>query len=71
MAGITLAIAIAPLDVWIAANTAVASGLSYEIAGRKLTMANSAEILARVQFWDSQGKRLAGVGGLAINTRSQ
>lgn len=51
MAAITLALAQSQLDTWIAADTAVASGQSYEIAGRRLVRANAAEITAKIDYW--------------------
>lgn len=58
MAGITLAQAEAQLATWIAADTAVASGQAYSIAGRSLNRANAREIRENIEFWDRQCKRL-------------
>jgi hypothetical protein len=65
MAGITLAQAQAQLTAWLAADTAVASGQAYSIAGRALTRAQAAEIRQNIQFWDSQVKKLTR-GGFRI-----
>lgn len=59
MAGITLAQAQTQLDLWIAADTAVATGQSYTIGGRSLTRADAAEIRNNIIFWDSQVQRLS------------
>ena len=65
MAGITLAQAETKLAEWIAADTAVATGQSYSIAGRSLTRANAKEIRDNIVFWDSQVKRLTN-GGITV-----
>lgn len=54
MAGITIAQAQAQLALWIAADTAVASGQSYSIGGRSLTRANAAEITNKIEFWENK-----------------
>lgn len=54
MAGITQAQAQAQLDAWLAASTAVALGQSYEIAGRKLTRVNAAEIREQIEYWETK-----------------
>lgn len=54
MAGITLAQAQAQLDAYLAAETKVLSGQSYEIAGRKMTRADLAEIRAGVEIWNQR-----------------
>ena len=59
MAGITLAQAEAQLALWIAADTAVATGQSYSVGGRELTRADAAEIRNNIIFWDSQVRRLS------------
>ena len=58
MAGITLAQAETQLALWLAADTAVASGQSYTIAGRSLTRADAAIIQSNIKFWDQQVQRL-------------
>lgn len=52
MAGITLAQAQTMLERYLAAEAAVLSGQSYEIAGRKLTRADLAEIRAGRDDWE-------------------
>ena len=58
MAGITLAQAQAQLDAWLAASLATATGQAYEIAGRRLTRANAAEITAITNQTVNSYKRL-------------
>lgn len=54
MAGITLAQAEAALAAWIEADTKVATGQSYEIAGRRLTRADAAEITRKIDYWNGK-----------------
>lgn len=67
MAGITLEVAQAQLDLWLAASSAVASGQEYEIdtgnGRRRLKRADAAEIQKNLLFWDRQVKRLSGTRG--------
>lgn len=51
MAAFTLLQAQTQLDAWLAADSAVATGQSYEIAGRRLVRANAAEITAKIDYW--------------------
>lgn len=62
MAAITLAQAQAQLDAWLAASLAVASAQSYEIAGRRLTRANAAEISRNIEHWSAQVSILTASG---------
>lgn len=59
MAGITQAQAETQLAAYLAAETAVLSGQSYEIAGRKLTRANLAEIQKGIEIWQNRAVTLA------------
>ncbi len=59
MAGITLAQAEAQLSAYLAAETAVLSGQSYEIAGRRLNRANLAEIQAGISTWNTRVQTLS------------
>ena len=59
MAGITLTQAETQLAIWIDADTAVATGQGYSIAGRSLTRADAKEIRENIMFWDSQVKNLS------------
>lgn len=63
MAGITLAQAEAQLAVWLAADSAVATGQSYSVGDRALTRANAREIRENITFWDEQVKRLSLTSG--------
>lgn len=65
MAGITQAQADAQLTAYLAAETAVLAGQSYELNGRKLTRANLAEIQTGIQTWDRRAKGLAR-GGMVV-----
>jgi hypothetical protein len=51
---ITLAQAEAQLALYLAAEQKVLTGQSYEIAGRKLTRANLAEIHQGVEIWQAR-----------------
>jgi hypothetical protein len=59
MAGITLAQAEAQLTLYLAAESAVLTGQSYEIAGRKLTRAALGEIRTGITTWDARVKQLS------------
>lgn len=59
MAGITLAQAEAQLAAWIEADTKVASGQSYEIAGRRLTRADAGEITNKIEYWNGKVQTLS------------
>ncbi len=63
MAGITLAQAEAQLASWIAASTAVASGQSYSMGERSLTLTNAAEIRKSIEFWDAKVSELTASAG--------
>jgi len=59
MAGITLAQAEAQLALYLAAEQAVLAKQSYEIAGRKLTKANLAEIQQGIKIWNDRAVTLS------------
>lgn len=59
MAGITQAQAQAQLDTYLAAETAVLSSQSYEIAGRKLTRADLDSIQKGIALWNGRVIALA------------
>jgi len=65
MAGITLTQAEAQLALWMAADTAVATGQAYTVGGRSLTRADAKEIRNNIVFWDAQVKRLSR-GGIRV-----
>ena len=54
MAGITLAQAQTQLNAYLAAETAVLTGQSYEIAGRKLSRADLSSIQSGITLWNSR-----------------
>lgn len=54
MAGITQAQAQAQLDAYLAAETAVLTGQSYEIAGRRLTRADLDIIQNGITLWNNR-----------------
>lgn len=60
MAGITLAQAEAQLALYLEAEAKVLANQSYEIAGRKLTRANLAEIQAGIKTWNDRAVTLGG-----------
>ncbi len=60
MAGITLPQAEAQLAVWLEADAKVATGQSYEIAGRKLSRADAAEITNKIDYWNNKVVALTG-----------
>lgn len=61
MAGITLAQAQTQLTAYLAAEVAVLSGQSYEIAGRRLNRANLAEIQQGITTWNNRVQSLDSV----------
>lgn len=65
MPGITLSQAETQLAAWLAADTAVASGQAYSIAGRSLTRANAKEIRENITFWDAKVQNLSR-GGIRL-----
>jgi hypothetical protein len=59
MAGITLLQAQTALDLWLAADAAVASGQSYRIGERELRRTDAGEIRKNIDYWDSKVKTLS------------
>jgi hypothetical protein len=59
MNGITLIQAQAQLDSYLAAESAVLTGQSYEIAGRKLARADLRSIQLGIEVWNARVKALA------------
>lgn len=59
MAGITLAQAQAQLDAYLAAETAVLGGQSYEIAGRSLRRADLEMIQRGIETWNTRVRQLS------------
>lgn len=60
MAGITLEIAEQKLQLWLAADAAVASAQEYEIEGRRMTKANAYQIRENIDFWQRKITQLSG-----------
>lgn len=60
MPGITLAVAQARLEAYLAAELKVLEGQSYEIGGRRLTRADLSEIRAGVDAWNARVQALGG-----------
>lgn len=58
MAGITLEIAQARLDAYLAAEAAVLSGQKYVIEGRELTRANLSDIQQGIDTWNARVEAL-------------
>ena len=54
MAGLTLLQAQTQLDAYLAAETAVLTGQSYEIAGRKLSRADLDSIQTGIKTWNAR-----------------
>ncbi len=65
MAGISAAQAETQLAAYLAAETAVLSGQSYEINGRRVTRANLEEIQAGIKIWNERAKSITR-GGLVV-----
>jgi len=65
MAGITLAQAQTQLAEYLAAETAVLSGQSYQLAGHQVTRADLEIIQKGIEIWDSRVKRLSR-GGINV-----
>lgn len=60
MAGITLTQAQTQLNAYLAAETAVLTGQSYEIAGRKLSRADLDSIQTGINTWNARIVTLSG-----------
>lgn len=58
MSNITLEQAEEQLNLWLKANQAISSGVSYTIGSRSLTRVNSSEILKQIEYWDSKVTQL-------------
>ncbi len=65
MAGITAATAQTNLDLWLAADAAVAVGQEFSHNGRSFKRADAEQIRANISFWDDKVKRLSR-GGIRI-----
>ena len=58
MAGITLDIAEAQLELWLAASSAVTANQSYSIDNRSLTRADASQIRMQIDYWDKKCNEL-------------
>lgn len=65
MGGITKEQAETQLTAYLAAETAVLGGQSYEMNGRRLTRANLTEIQSGIKVWNQRAQSLAR-GGLSV-----
>jgi len=70
MAGITHAQAQTQLDAYLAAETAVLGGQSYEIAGRKLTRADLDAIQNGIAMWNAKVIALEGRARGRVRSRT-
>jgi hypothetical protein len=71
MAAFTLAEAKAKLDEWKTAESKVAEGQAYIIAGRSMTRADLAAIAERIDYYSrlvNQLERSGGTGAIRIRT---
>lgn len=59
MAGITLVIAEAKLQLWLDAEGKVANGQAWSFEGRQMTRANLNEIRDQIIFWESKIEKLS------------
>ncbi len=66
MAGITLAIAQAHLDTWLAAETAIGLGQSVAHDGRVLTRADLNAVRAQIEYWNNHLQKLTRGPGLKV-----
>lgn len=69
MPGITLQKAQEQLDLWLAADAAVAGGQSYSIKDRSLSRADAAEITQKIEYWNGWVQKLARVNARRGRTR--
>lgn len=58
MAGITLTDAQKHLDIWLEAETEIATSQSYTIGTRSLTRANLKEVREQIKFWQNKVAQL-------------
>lgn len=59
MAGITLAYAQAQLELWLAADAAVAGNQSFSIKDRSLDRTDAAEITRKIDYWNNWVQKLS------------
>ena len=68
MAGITLEVAQAQLDLWLAADAAVSKKQEYQVAGRTWRATDAAEISNKIEYWNGWVQRLSSgrSGGIRV-----
>lgn len=66
MAGITAAIAETNLQLYLDAQATVATGRSFTVGDRVLSMHNLDEIRGMIDFWDRRCRRLSRGSGVAV-----
>lgn len=54
MAGLTLALAQTNLDLWLAADAALASSQSYKIGDRELRRTDAGEVTRKIEYWSQK-----------------
>lgn len=69
MAGISLETARTQLALWVEADTRVASGQSYTIAGRSLSRVDAGEITNKINFWEAKVRELESAAAGRRRTR--
>jgi hypothetical protein len=71
MPGLTLEIAQQKLDLWLAADAAVAKDQEHWVEGRRVTRADARTIRQNIDFWDRKVKALSGAGRRVGYVRSR
>lgn len=66
MSGITLEIAQAKLQEWLAADSAVSKNQSISVDGRTLSRADAAQITEKIEYWNKWVNRLSARRGSRI-----
>jgi len=59
MAGITLEVAETKLQLWLAADDAVARNQEFWVEGRRVTRADARTIQRNITFWDTKVRALS------------
>lgn len=62
----TQEVALRKLEMWLAAEDAVATGQSYSIGGRSLTRVNISEIRNQIKYWQKELKIAQGRGSRRV-----
>lgn len=69
MAGITLEVAQAQLELWLAADAVVSKKQEYQVEGRTWRAADAAEISRKIDYWNGWVQRLASSRGGGMRVR--